>query len=171
MGKLTFYLGGAKSGKTALAQKYAETFPPPRIYLATAEALDEEMAVRISRHQQERGVGWQTVEAPLDPAAAIESLSGDGVIMFDCVTLWLSNLLGQGDDAEAALQKVHKLLIAISRYPGPVVVVSNELGGGIVPMNPLARSFRDLAGAANQMIAAAADQAYLAVAGLPLKLK
>ncbi len=171
MGELIFYLGGAKSGKTRLAQARAETWPAPRVYLATAQALDAEMAVRIKNHQAERGPGWRTLEAPLEPDLALAALGGEAPVMLDCLTLWLSNLLGESDDAAWILSRVDRLIAGIRAYAGPVVVVSNEVGGGIVPINELARRFRDLAGAANQRLAAEADEVILAVAGLPLKLK
>ncbi|MDR0882683.1 MAG: bifunctional adenosylcobinamide kinase/adenosylcobinamide-phosphate guanylyltransferase [Candidatus Adiutrix sp.] len=172
MGQLIFYIGGAKSGKSRLAQARAETWPAPRVYLATAQALDEEMAERIQKHQAERGPGWRTMEAPLEPDAALGRLAGqESPVLFDCLTLWLSNLLGHNYDTLAALERVRDLLQAVANYSGPVLVVSNEVGGGIVPANPLARQFRDLAGLANQLLAARADQVILAVAGLELKLK
>lgn len=171
MGELTLYLGGAKSGKTRLAQARAESYPPPRIYLATAQALDEEMVVRIKRHQAERGAGWQTLESPLEPDIAIAGLKSEGIVLMDCLTLWLSNLLSENDDLEAALTRVNNLAQAALAYSGPVIIVSNEVGGGIVPINELARKFRDLAGSANQMLAAKAHNVIIAMAGLELKLK
>ena len=172
MGELILYLGGAKSGKTRLALARAETYPAPRIYLATAQALDQEMEERIRRHQAERGPDWRTLETPFEPNLAIRGLPGPGPVLMDCLTLWLSNLLGENEeDAQAALARVDDLIAAIKAYPGTVIVVSNEVGGGIVPLNPLARKFRDLAGSANQHLAAQADQVILAVAGLELKIK
>ena len=171
MGELTFYIGGAKSGKTRLAQAKAESYPAPRIYLATAQALDGEMEVRIKRHQAERGEGWQTLENPLEPDQAIKGLKTDGVIMVDCLTLWLSNLMGAEMEPAQIMERVDSLAQASINYPGPVIIVSNEVGGGIVPMNKMAREFRDLAGAANQLLAARAHQVVLAVAGLELKVK
>lgn len=171
MAELILYLGGAKSGKTRLAQARAETYPAPRVYLATAQALDGEMAERIRRHQGERGPDWRTLEVPFDPDLALVSLTGQSPVLFDCLTLWLSNLLGEDPDSDRALARVRRLAEAARGYGGPVIIVSNEVGGGIVPENALARQFRDLAGAANQWLAAEADQVVLAVAGLELKLK
>lgn len=171
MGELTLYLGGAKSGKTRLSLAQAETYPAPRFYLATAQSLDDEMALRIKNHQAERGPGWRTLEAPLDPDLAIRGLSGQSVVLMDCLTLWLSNLLGENGSSQAALERVEELALAIESYGGPVIVVSNEVGGGIVPMNALARQFRDLAGSANQLLAARASRVILAVAGLEMRLK
>lgn len=171
MGELILYLGGAKSGKTRLALAKAETYPSPRIYLATAQSLDAEMAERIKNHQAERGPDWRTLETPFEPDLAIAGLSGDSVVLLDCMTLWLSNLLGQNEDCQAALNRVQRLIQAIDSYAGTVIVVSNEVGGGIVPMNALARKFRDLAGSANQHLAARADRVVMAIAGLELVLK
>lgn len=171
MGELIFYLGGAKSGKTRLAQARAETMPAPRIYLATAQALDAEMAVRIKNHQAERGRDWSTVEAPLEPDLALAGRSCRGPVLMDCLTLWLSNLMGLEEETEAILKRIDRLIEAAKAHPEPVIVVSNEVGQGIVPANALARQFRDLAGAANQRLAAGADQVYLVTAGLEQKLK
>jgi len=171
VGQLILYLGGAKSGKTRLALAQAETYPAPRVYLATAQSLDAEMAERIKNHQAERGPDWRTLETPFDPDLAIAGLSGDSVILLDCMTLWLSNLLGENEDPKAALDRVQRLIAAVDAYAGTVIVVSNEVGGGIVPMNALARKFRDLAGSANQHLAARADRVVMALAGLELALK
>lgn len=176
MAELFLYLGGAKSGKTRLALSRTETYPAPRFYVATAEALDGEMTQRIINHQAERGPDWVTLEAPLEPDLAIAGLRGDGPVMLDCITIWLSNLLGQMDqaaeiDIDYVLSRIDRLADVAKRRSSPVIVVSNEVGGGIVPMNELARKFRDLAGAANQRLAAWADEVYLSVAGLPLRLK
>jgi adenosylcobinamide kinase/adenosylcobinamide-phosphate guanylyltransferase len=181
MGQLSLYLGGAKSGKTRLALARAETWPPPRLYLATAQALDVEMAERIRRHQAERGPGWRTIESPLTPDQALTSLdggqlektslAGGQVVLLDCLTLWLNNLIAVDADDDQIRARVTALLLAIDAYKGPVVVVSNEVGGGIVPLNALARRFRDLAGETNQRFAAQADQVVLAVAGLEWPLK
>lgn len=173
MAKLILYLGGAKSGKTKLALARAESYPAPRVYLATAEALDDEMLVRIQNHQAERGAGWSTVESPLEPDLAIGGLDEKSPVMLDCITLWLSNLMNQAEGADLGclLARLERLADIAKNRSGPVIVVSNEVGGGIVPMNALAREFRDMAGAANQRLASLADEVYLVVAGLPLKLK
>ena len=171
MGRLSLYLGGAKSGKTRLALARAETWPPPRLYLATAQALDGEMAERIRRHQAERGPGWRTLESPLTPDQDLTTLTGVQVVLMDCLTLWLNNLLATGAEDDQIRGRVKDLLLAIDACSGPVIVVSNEVGGGIVPLNALARRFRDLAGEINQRFAARADQVILAVAGLEWTLK
>ncbi|UQZ90610.1 bifunctional adenosylcobinamide kinase/adenosylcobinamide-phosphate guanylyltransferase [Deltaproteobacteria bacterium Smac51] len=168
MAGITLYLGGAKSGKTRLALAAAEALPAPRLYLATAQAFDDEMTVRIKNHQAERGPDWRTIEAPLEPDKAISVLTGNSVVLLDCITLWLNNLLAENDDPDWIMTRVAELAASALAYAGPVIIVSNEVGGGIVPMNALARKFRDLAGAANQLLAARAEKVVLAVAGLEL---
>lgn len=170
--RLAFVCGGARSGKSRLAQQWAATFPPPRLYLATAQAGDAEMAARIARHRQERGPEWQTVEEPLQlPAALREGDGRFGVILVDCLTLWLANLLGEYGlelDLDPWQEELQQTLGSLRT---PVILVSNEVGWGIVPDNPLARRFRDLAGTLHQALAAQADLAVLVVCGLPLYLK
>jgi adenosylcobinamide kinase / adenosylcobinamide-phosphate guanylyltransferase len=166
--RVTLVLGGARSGKS----RYAETLVRDAgggVYLATAQALDAEMAARIARHRAERGDGWTTVEEPLELAAALErGARGGRPILVDCLTLWLSNLMGA---ERAAAQEIARLLAALKTLPVPVVLVSNEVGLGIVPDNALARVFRDEAGRLNQAAAAAADRVVFLAAGLPLVLK
>ena len=135
MGALTLFIGGAKSGKTKAALKEAERRPAPRYYLATAQGLDDEMRSRILSHQAERGPEWRTLESPLHPEEKIAGLAGDSVVLMDCVTLWFSNLLGESPGAEPPIsffsERVDALLAAIRKYQGPVIIVSNELGGGL----------------------------------------
>ena len=168
--RLAFICGGAKSGKSRFAQNLAESLPAPRLYVATGEALDEEMAVRIARHQQDRGPEWQTREEPLALGGVLREADGRfGVILVDCLTMWLSNLLTR---QEAELDREKKALgDVLPAMKTPVIMVSNEVGWGIVPANELARRFRDAAGLLHQEIAALADAAALVVAGLPLYLK
>ncbi|HAY21408.1 bifunctional adenosylcobinamide kinase/adenosylcobinamide-phosphate guanylyltransferase [Desulfobacca acetoxidans] len=170
--RVAFLSGGAKSGKSTLAQRWAEALPPPRLYVATGEALDEEMAARIADHQRARGPHWQTWEEPLALAAVLHEANGRyGVILVDCLTLWLSNLLThdhQFGHPESAADQFCKTLEGLTT---PIILVSNEVGWGIVPENSLARRFRDLAGRLNQQVAALADVAVLVVSGLPLYLK
>lgn len=162
-------LGGARSGKSRYAQGRAEATGLVPLFIATAQAFDEEMAERIARHQAERGNGWQTVEAPLDLADAIAAHAApDHVLLVDCLTLWVSNLLlGERDIPSATTA----LTDAVAAARGPVILVSNEVGAGIVPENPLARQFRDAAGRINQQVAAIANEVRLVVAGLSLQLK
>lgn len=166
---LTFVIGGARSGKTAYALREALALPATRrVMIATAEALDDEMAERIARHREERGQAWSTIEAPLALVTAARGLQSGEVAVIDCLTLWLSNLmLGDIDIAPA----VEDLCEALTQSPADVFVISNEVGQGLVPDNPLARRFRDEAGWMHQKMAAAADRAVLVVAGLPVALK
>lgn len=166
---VTLVLGGARSGKSAYAERLvAET--GAGLYLATAEARDGEMAERIRQHQERRGAGWDTVEEPLALADALRTHArADRPILVDCLTLWLSNLLAAGDDRLDA--ETRALLNTLPSLPGQVLLVSNEVGQGIVPVNPLARRFRDEAGRLHQAVARLCGRVTLVVAGLPLTLK
>jgi adenosylcobinamide kinase / adenosylcobinamide-phosphate guanylyltransferase len=162
-------LGGARSGKSRLAQARAEAFAGELRFVATGQAFDAEMADRIARHRADRGPRWRTVEAPLDLSEAIaEHSRHDTLLLVDCLTLWTSNLLLAERDIPAATQA---LVVALGRAPGPVIMVANEVGLGIVPDNALARRFRDAAGLVNQAVAQVADEVVLVAAGLPLILK
>lgn len=166
---ILFVLGGARSGKSRYAQARAEALSQDRIYIATAQAFDAEMEERITQHQADRGAGWQTVEAPLDlPDAIFAHASPDRVVLVDCLTLWASNLLLAEQDAERATRR---LVQTLADTKGPLVLVANEIGLGIVPDNALARRFRDIAGRINQATAAAASECVAVFAGLPLVLK
>jgi adenosylcobinamide kinase / adenosylcobinamide-phosphate guanylyltransferase len=165
--KLTFVIGGARSGKSRFAEGLIATLPPPWRYVATAEAGDEEMAARIEAHRERRGRSWHTTEAPRDLQSALAK--GDGPpVLVDCLTLWLSNLMLAEADIEAEIDKLDEVLAATT---APTVVVSNEVGLGIVPDFPLGRRFRDMQGILNQRVAARADRVILMTAGLPLALK
>lgn len=164
----TLVLGGARSGKSRYAESLITALPPPWIYLATAEARDAEMAERIARHRAERGERWETIEVPHHLAQAVTTAPPTNPLLIDCLTLWLSNrVLADADVAS----DTRELEWALDRRAGPVVLVSNEVGSGIVPDNALARRFRDLQGQLNQSIAARADRVVLLVAGLPLIVK
>ncbi len=165
--RIILVTGGARSGKSALAERIAGQFAMPRIYIATATAGDDEMKKRIARHRDMRGAGWQTVEEPVDLAGALAGTDGQGVRLVDCLTLWLANRLGTGDEAAAEAG----LCAALAAQKSPVVLVTNELGLGIVPENVLARRFRDAHGLMNPSVAAVADQVWMSVSGLPLRLK
>ncbi len=168
-GHITLVLGGTRSGKSSFAQHLAEESNRQLIYIATAEAFDDEMTDRISRHQQDRGAEWQTVEETLDLAAAITAHSSPKTtILVDCLTIWLSNVMLANQDIATALDALAQ---ALANAPGLVILVSNEVGSGIVPESALGRQFRDEAGWMNQRVAAAADNVALITAGLPLWLK
>lgn len=167
-GKSTLVLGGARSGKSVYAEKLVENSGKPLIYIATGEALDDEMHQRIAGHQARRGEGWKTVEAPLHVCPALSLAAPGSVVLVDCVTLWVSNLMAADCDVEAEVRKLCQLLDSLT---SDVVIVSNEVGLGIVPENALARRFRDEAGRANQMIAEACDRVVFVAAGQALMMK
>ncbi len=163
-------LGGAKSGKSTYAESLFELFKPPFIYLATAQVLDDEMKERVEIHRMRRKDRWETIECPLLLPSALRDLAGKGrPVLVDCITLWLSNILCfSSDDPEKGLGE---LCDAVSAADHPLIIVANEVGGGIVPDNALARKFRDLAGSANQALARVCASVTLVTAGLPLHLK
>ncbi|MET0270250.1 MAG: bifunctional adenosylcobinamide kinase/adenosylcobinamide-phosphate guanylyltransferase [Sphingomonas sp.] len=162
-------LGGARSGKSRHAQRLAEACGGRLAFIATAQAFDGEMTARIVRHRADRDHRWRTIEAPVDLADAIlRADAEDAVLLVDCLTLWASNLLLAEADTNAALAA---LVSAIGDARGRIILVSNEVGLGIVPDNALARRFRDLAGTINQAVAAVADRVHFIAAGLPLVLK
>lgn len=162
-------LGGARSGKSRYAEAIAETSGLRKIYMATARVLDGEMDERIRHHQARRGADWETIDAPVDLADAVERSSGpDRAVVIDCLTLWLTNRMLDGDDPEPVTADLAE---RVPGLPGLTVFVSNEVGSGIVPDNRLARDFRDAQGRLNQAMAAACDRVVLVVAGLPMMLK
>jgi adenosyl cobinamide kinase/adenosyl cobinamide phosphate guanylyltransferase len=165
--RLTFVLGGARSGKSRYAESLVAALPPPWIYVATAAAGDDEMQARIAAHRARRSTDWRTIEAPRDVRGALATC-GNAPVLLDCVTLWLSNLMLAEADIEA---EIKGLEAAFAAAAAPVVVVANEVGSGIVPEFPLGRKFRDLQGTLNQRLAARADRVVLMVAGLPLLIK
>ncbi len=168
MSKSILVTGGARSGKSAFAERLVEAMGPEAVYIATAEAHDDEMAARIEAHRARRGGGWTTREAPLDLIGALAATDGTAPRLVDCLTLWLSNLMFAERDWQA---EGRALAEAIPRQAAPVVFVTNEVGSGIVPDNALARAYRDAAGQLNQMIAAAVDEVYLTVSGIPVRVK
>ncbi len=166
---VTLVLGGARSGKSRHAEAMVESQPGPCVYLATARAGDSEMAARIAAHRARRGRRWSTVEEPLDVVEALSGACGpDRAVLVDCLTLWLSNLLGAERPVAA---ECGRLLAALPELAGPVVFVSNEVGQGVVPDNALARVFVDHAGRLHQDLAAAAQRVVFMAAGLPRELK
>jgi adenosylcobinamide kinase/adenosylcobinamide-phosphate guanylyltransferase len=170
--KIIFITGGARSGKSQYAQELASKFPGPKIYLATAQPLDEEMAERILRHKKSRPGDWQTLEEPFRVAEAIRK-NGDhsSLILLDCLTLWISNLMMADWSEEKILAEADRLLQACQVVKCSLVIVGNEVGMGIVPDNLQARIFRDLSGLIQQKIARKADEVYFMVCGLPQKIK
>jgi adenosylcobinamide kinase/adenosylcobinamide-phosphate guanylyltransferase len=165
---LIFVLGGARSGKSRYAESVTMTSPAPWVYVATAEPFDDEMRARIGEHQSRRGQEWQTIDAPTDLAGAIEDAPEDRTVLVDCLTLWLNNLMFRKINIETAIENLEAALLA---REAPTVLVSNEVGFGIVPDNAEARRFRDLQGRLNQRIAAMAGRVVLVVAGIPMLVK
>lgn len=173
MNTATLIIGGCRSGKSGYAIKLAESLHGSRnIFIATCVPQDAEMSARVQRHQQERGRRWQTIEAPVDPAAALcESGPGNDALIIDCLTLWISNLMLDGLDDSQILDRIGKLCDSLLEPPCPVILVSNEVGAGIVPENLLARRFRDLTGWCNQRVASACKQVIWMVAGIAVPVK
>jgi adenosylcobinamide kinase / adenosylcobinamide-phosphate guanylyltransferase len=163
--------GGVRSGKSRFALSLARRRGERRAFVATAQALDAEMAERIAAHARSRGGDFTTVEEPIAIAAALEQLRDVDVVVLDCLTLWLSNLLVRGDSEAHILEQVEELVRAIERRPFHLVIVTNEVGMGIVPESPLGRAFRDIAGIAHQRLARVADEIYLAALGVILRLR
>lgn len=169
-GRIILVLGGAASGKSDAALRVAGS-RGPRAFVATGQGLDHEMAERIARHQATRSTDWQTIEEPLEVEAWFARYGTQyRTILFDCVTLWLSNLIGAGLTEETVLTRTGSLLKQMRRTGARVVLVSNELGFGLVPYEPSARAFRDLSGRVNQFIAAESNEAYLVVSGISIRL-
>jgi adenosylcobinamide kinase / adenosylcobinamide-phosphate guanylyltransferase len=183
LSQFTLITGGARSGKSRFAELLAAHAKRPVIYIATAQIGDEEMALRIKKHQQQRPSTWRLIEEPRNIRAALIQLKDeDVVILLDCVTLWLTNLLLAEDlpndhdlfnnELELQILDTVKDVAQLAREIKPqVIFVSNEVGQGIVPEHPLARAYRDLAGQSNQILAHSADQVYMVVAGFPLEIK
>ena len=170
--KMIVITGGCRSGKSRFALDYANRHFSKRLYLATAEILDEEMARRVEKHQKVRGPEWRTVEEPVEIVDRISEWEDETeVILLDCVTLWLSNLLLRWNDETRIIEEVERLRTAIRESPATFLLVTNEVGMGIVPNDPLGRRFRDLSGMVNQKIAEAADTVIFMVSGIPIFLK
>ena len=167
MSFVTFVLGGARSGKSRYAEGLAAKHRGPKTYIATAEAIDGETQDRIAQHRRQRGAGWKTLEAPLDLVAMLTALKS-GFVLIDCITVWINNLMHHERDVRAEIQKLCETLPAMRAR---IVIVSNEVGLGIVPDNALARAFRDEQGFANQRIAEVADEVFFLAAGVPMTLK
>lgn len=172
MKRTTLVIGGCKSGKSRHALELAERGDFRKIFIATCVPFDEEMKQRVARHRQERDATWKTVDVPIElPEAIWAHDDAKTVLLVDCLTLWINNLLLASEDRQHIDENVEKLIDALYRARGRVILVANEVGAGIVPENRLARLFRDAAGLANQRIAAAADQVVFMVAGIPMTIK
>jgi len=174
MAKIIFITGGARSGKSSFAEKLASTLGKNVIFLATAEALDKEMAARIKKHKTKRNSIWKTVEEPINIDILNKFKNFEGAVILDCITLWLSNMIhkfGIEVAKDRILGDIQILLKTVKTSKFTLIVVSNELGMGIVPENKLAREFRDIAGRCNQLIARMSDEVYLMISGIELKIK
>nr|HID58495.1 bifunctional adenosylcobinamide kinase/adenosylcobinamide-phosphate guanylyltransferase [Desulfobacterales bacterium] len=172
MKEILLVTGGCRSGKSRFALEYANKNYENKVYIATCEAKDKEMQERIRRHQQDRGPDWKTVEEPIALSGAVNLYKFKAqIILIDCLTFWVSNLLMKGEDEKLIMQRLEELTDAIQERECTTVLVSNEVGAGIVPVNPLARQFRDIIGSVNQRIAAIADDVVWMVAGIPVFIK
>ena len=170
MGRLIFITGGARSGKSVFAQKLANGLSKKVTYIATAQARDKEMELRIKIHRRNRPSHWKTIEKEKDITEVLSRVAKKGeIILLDCLTLLISNLLLSG--RKDVLKKIGQLVSKIKEIKATVLIVSNEVGMGIVPDNKLARRFRDIEGRANQIVAQAADEVYLIVSGISMKIK
>ncbi|MGB9697961.1 MAG: bifunctional adenosylcobinamide kinase/adenosylcobinamide-phosphate guanylyltransferase [Thermodesulfobacteriota bacterium] len=170
--KIVFITGGVRSGKSQFALQIGKEYPGPKAYLATAQALDKEMAQRIKRHKESRAEEWQTIEEPREIVKTIKERGAEfGIILIDCLTLWISNLLLTGWSAEKILRETDDFLKVAHQIKCSLIIVSNEVGWGIVPDNEVARSFRDITGIVHQKLGQEADEVYLMVCGLPHRLK
>jgi adenosyl cobinamide kinase/adenosyl cobinamide phosphate guanylyltransferase len=167
---LTFLLGGARSGKSALAVRLAAGFDGSVTFVATAEPRDDEMRSRIAAHRDTRPKGWATLEAPRDLADGVATVREDSPVVLDCLTLWVSNALEDGATDGAVLDEARLVAVELERRRAPSIVISNEVGLGIVPMNALARRYRDVLGRVNAVVAEVASRSYLVVAGRALSL-
>ena len=160
--------GGARSGKSVFAEKRTKQLGSSLIYIATSEVIDSEMKKRVEEHQARRGSEWQTLHAPINLTEALIETDGKGPCLVDCVTFWLNNLIFHDEDIDAATQE---LITVLNERSDPVVLVTNEVGSGIIPENALARRFCDEAGLLNQTISQIADEVYVSISGIPLQIK
>ncbi len=176
MSEFIFVTGGRRSGKSSYALELAESMGEKRLYVATAEPLDDEMKERIARHREERGDGWDTTEEPIDIVNILDHSKKYNVILIDCLTLWLCNIMHNGEAGgepsdETIMKHIHSLADSCTSSNTDVIAVTNELGLGVIPSDPLSRRFTDLAGIMNQRMAAAADRVVITVSGIPLTIK
>ncbi|MFH0729415.1 MAG: bifunctional adenosylcobinamide kinase/adenosylcobinamide-phosphate guanylyltransferase [Pseudomonadota bacterium] len=172
MKKITLVIGGCKSGKSHHALQLAQKRGSRQIFIATCVPFDDELKERVARHKAQRDGAWKTVDVPIDLPQAISDHDGENtVLLVDCLTLWINNLLMVSEDKHTMDEALTNLILALSGARCPVILVANEVGAGIVPENRLARLFRDAAGVANQRIAAVADRVIYMVAGIPMTIK
>ena len=160
--------GGARSGKSVFAEKRTKQLGSSLIYIATSEVIDSEMKKRVEEHQARRGSEWQTLHAPINLTEALIETDGKGPCLVDCLTFWLNNLIFHDEDIDAATKE---LITVLNERSDPVVLVTNEVGSGIIPENALARRFCDEAGRLNQTISQIADEVYVSISGIPLQIK
>ncbi|MBW2599806.1 MAG: bifunctional adenosylcobinamide kinase/adenosylcobinamide-phosphate guanylyltransferase [Deltaproteobacteria bacterium] len=170
---IVFVTGGARSGKSNFAQDMAEKIEGKRLFLATAQAFDEEMRLRIEKHREQRGDRWDTLEEPVHLGKALKPVRDSyNIIIVDCLTVWMSNLLMKySDQGEKLLEIIDDFFLSIKEIDGTLIVVSNEVGMGIVPDNKLARDYRDQLGFLNQRMARRADEVYALLSGIPVRIK
>jgi len=172
MGKKVLITGGCRSGKSRHALTLAQDISGDKLYVATAEALDSEMTERIKKHRQEREAGWETHEEPVDLTSVFEKLKDrTGILILDCLTLWISNLLGKNFNQDSILLEAKRLMDQSERVQCQVIFVTNEVGAGVVPENKLARDFRDISGGVNQLVAQQCDEVIHMVSGIPVTIK
>ena len=177
MGRVVLVTGGARSGKSEYARRHAESLPSPRVFVATCPVLDGEMDERIRKHREARGDGrWETIEEPMNLAKVVQEAREANVLLVDCLTLWVNNLLFEAQTAagdlgeEEMARRCGEILAVCRAHAGMVIFVTGEVGMGIVPESPVSRRFRDLLGRCNQVMAGGADDVILMVCGLPLQL-
>jgi adenosylcobinamide kinase/adenosylcobinamide-phosphate guanylyltransferase len=172
MNEKTLIIGGCRSGKSRQALRLGEVIQGKKIFIATCIPRDDEMKKRVSNHRKERGPDWETVEAPIDlPEAISECTAKADIVVADCLTLWISNLIMEKTGEKKTVMEINRLVHSIKNSPSPVILVSNEVGAGIVPENHLARIFRDSAGFVNQKVAASSNRVIWMVAGIPVVIK
>ena len=176
MSEFIFITGGRRSGKSSYALELAESMGEKRLYIATAEALDDEMKERIAHHREERGDRWDTVEEPIDIVNILDHSRKYNVILIDCLTLWLCNIMHNGEASgepgdETIMRHINRLADSCASSNTKVIAVTNELGLGVIPDDPLSRRFTDFAGIMNQRMAAAANKVVITVSGIPLTIK
>lgn len=173
MGRLIFVVGGARSGKSKFANRLAANLSKDVVYIATGQGLDQEMKTRIKQHKRARRRNWRTMEEPQDLVRAIDRIKSKrkALLLIDCLTLWISNLICSGKKEAQIRKSARELLKKLGAQDKDAIIVSNEVGFGIVPENKMARIFRDLKGSINQMVAKDADEVYLLVSGLPIRIK